>query len=158
VTRLVAWLWAGIVIGVSFVATPAKFRAGSLERPVALDVGRATFEALNRLEWALAATLVVLLAAQSRRGERAARRMVGAHAVVVAAVSAQALWLLPVLDERVASIIAGNEPGGGGWRLHGLYGLSEVAKLFALGLIGRWWRPAPPVGALAAGRPGLVEG
>jgi hypothetical protein len=161
VTRLVAWLWAGIVIGVSFVATPAKFGAASLERPVALDIGRATFRALSRLEWALAATLLVLLAAQARRGgETVSRRTVGAHAVVVTAVLAQTLWLLPVLDARVASIIAGNEPGGGGWPLHALYGLSEVAKLIALGLIGHWWRPAPPGDARLAGRavlPGRVN-
>jgi len=44
--RPLAWVWMGIVIGVSFLATPVKFTADSLTRPVALDVGRATFHAL----------------------------------------------------------------------------------------------------------------
>ena len=41
---LLAWLWAGLVLGVSFVATPVKFLAPSLSLADALAVGRVTFE------------------------------------------------------------------------------------------------------------------
>jgi hypothetical protein len=59
--RPLAWVWMGIVIGVSFLATPIKFTADSLTRPVALDVGRATFNALGYLELALTVTLAALI-------------------------------------------------------------------------------------------------
>ncbi len=55
-----ALLWIGLLIGVSFLATPAKFLAASLTLPVALDVGRHTFAIFNRVEWLLAATFLVL--------------------------------------------------------------------------------------------------
>jgi hypothetical protein len=32
-------LWAGVLIGVSFLAAPAKFNAATLTLPVAMDVG-----------------------------------------------------------------------------------------------------------------------
>ena len=48
---ILATFWAGIVIGVSFIATIAKFDAPSLTLPVALDVGRHTFAPLARIEW-----------------------------------------------------------------------------------------------------------
>ena len=48
--RFIAYVWLGLVLGVSFLATPVKFRAKSLTRPVALDVGRTTFHAFGKLE------------------------------------------------------------------------------------------------------------
>ena len=37
------FIWAGAVLGHSFIATPAKFRAPNLEKKQALEVGKATF-------------------------------------------------------------------------------------------------------------------
>ena len=58
--RFIAYVWLGLVLGVSFLATPIKFRAKSLTRPVALDVGRTTFHAFGKLEWLLSVALVVI--------------------------------------------------------------------------------------------------
>ena len=49
-----ALFWAGFLAGVSFLATPIKFTAPRLALPVALDVGRVTFAALNKVEIAAA--------------------------------------------------------------------------------------------------------
>lgn len=38
-TACVALFWAGMLAGVSFLATPVKFEAASLSLPVALEVG-----------------------------------------------------------------------------------------------------------------------
>ncbi len=54
-------LWIGLLIGASFLATPAKFLAPSLSRAAALDVGRHTFAIFNKVEWLPAATLFVVL-------------------------------------------------------------------------------------------------
>ena len=47
-------LWAGVLIGVSVLAAPAKFGAPGLTLPVAMAVGREEFGALNLSEIALA--------------------------------------------------------------------------------------------------------
>lgn len=41
-TTAILFIWAGLLIGVSFVAKPAKFLAPSLALAQALDVGRWT--------------------------------------------------------------------------------------------------------------------
>ncbi len=50
VAKTVSLLWAGAVVGISFIATPAKFLAESLDRPTALDVGRTTFHVFGLIE------------------------------------------------------------------------------------------------------------
>jgi hypothetical protein len=93
-------LWAGILIGVSLLAAPAKFNAATLTLPVAMDVGRQEFGALNRAEIVLAA-LALALAACAR-----ARRTIWLGLAIAAGVIAlQGLWLLPVLEARAEMII-----------------------------------------------------
>lgn len=47
---LVVPIWVGMLLGVSFLATLAKFVAPSLTLPVALDVDRRTFGDFNPIE------------------------------------------------------------------------------------------------------------
>ncbi|MEZ5246023.1 MAG: DUF4149 domain-containing protein [Acidimicrobiales bacterium] len=148
--RLLAWVWMGIVIGVSFLATPVKFTADSLTRPVALDVGRATFHALAYLEWTLVACLAIVLWQAVGAGRRPSERALVAAGVVTVIVVLQSAWLIPALDERVASIIAGTEPPPS--HLHTLYGIAEVTKVAALGLLGTW-TPLPVRPAVSAKLP-----
>lgn len=121
-------LWIGILLGVSFLATPAKFLAPSLSLPVALDVGRQTFAVLSRVEWGLALVVLMLLP-----GLRKPAALAGAG-VAIAVVMVETLWLLPVLDDRVGQIIAGGQPPAS--KLHAIYIGLEIAKLFALSVIG----------------------
>ena len=139
--RPLALVWMGIVIGVSFLATPVKFTADSLTRPVALDVGRATFHALAYLEWVLAGLLAGLIWRTATHQQSIGRRALTAAAVVAVAVVVQSAWLQPELDERVASIIAGIEPPPS--HLHTVYGIVEVTKVVALGLLAAWADPQP---------------
>ncbi len=98
---LMATLWLGVLIGVSFLATPVKFQAPSLDLPTALDVGRVTFALASKVEWGLWGLLV----ATSAWGRvRMGWLLVGLLGAILAA---QGFWLLPILDERVAQIIAG---------------------------------------------------
>jgi hypothetical protein len=132
-------LWAGVLIGVSFLAAPAKFGASGLSLPVAMEIGRREFGALNLTEIALAlATLA--LAAYVRPG-RAIWLGLGLAALIVVL---QWFWLLPVLDARAELIIQGDTPEPAPW--HSLYIGAEVLKLLAL-LIAGWltlWRPRSP--------------
>jgi hypothetical protein len=95
-------VWAGIVIGVSFIATIAKFAAPSLTRPVALDVGAHTFAMLARIEWGLAALLALIILAAGITRLRAILFI-----LIAAILAAAAIWLYPQLATRTALVIAG---------------------------------------------------
>jgi Domain of unknown function (DUF4149) len=128
-------LWAGVLIGVSFLAAPAKFGAPGLSLPLAMEIGRREFGALNLTEIALA--LVSLALAAYVRPERAIWLSLGLAALIV---FLQWLWLLPVLDARAELIIQGGTPEPAPW--HALYISAEILKLLALLVVG-WltlWR------------------
>jgi hypothetical protein len=102
VLSLLTALWAGAIIGLSFIATPVKFQAPHLTMPVALEIGRYTFRLFSNVELGfLTATVIAALFARPRR----------ATVVMLAMVAIQLLlerwWLLPELDARVAQILAG---------------------------------------------------
>jgi hypothetical protein len=124
-TILVPMLWVGVLLGVSCIATPVKFRAPSLTRPVALEVGRVTFQLFSRIEWVFAALLLGIDAAAG--GEVWRLPLAGTVAGLVALQSA---WLLPVLNRRVGVLVAGGilTPS----HAHRLYAAAEGAKLLAL--------------------------
>lgn len=121
-----AIFWLGLLIGVSFLATPVKFQAPSLTLPVALDVGRATFALLARTEWLLCA----LLGAGAILAHRTRVVPATGVALLAAILALQALWLLPILDARVAQIMAGAWMPSAGY--HRLYVAAEIAKALLL--------------------------
>ncbi len=123
-------IWAGLVIGVAFLATPAKFLAQSLSLSVALEVGRHTFGVYNSVELVIVVGLLIVGAAARQRG-RWYLNLLGPAAVVVL----QGLWLIPALDLRVSMIQAGQAPSS----LHTAYIAVEALKvlwLLAVGLGG----------------------
>jgi hypothetical protein len=121
----VSLLWAGMVMGISFLEAPVKFRAPSLTRPVALDVGRHVFGALGKVELVWAAVGVGLM---SRTPFPTFSILAFGLAALI--VLAQAFWLRPVLDRRVLLILDGNEPESGPF--HSLYIVLEFVKLASL--------------------------
>lgn len=120
-----AMLWIGLLLGVSFLATPAKFLAPSLSLAVALDVGRQTFGVFNKVEWALAILLLALVLAGPK-----ARLSIAGAVVLAVMVVVETLWLLPVLDQRVGLIIAGQQPPESS--LHVVYIVLQIVKLAVL--------------------------
>ena len=115
-------LWLGLLVGVSFIATPAKFSAVSLSLPVALDVRRATFSVFNKIEWLMLAALatVVVLSGSSRVPS-------AATALLTTVLLLQSAWLLPVLSQRIAAIIAGNYLPASS--VHLLYIAADLVKI-----------------------------
>jgi hypothetical protein len=123
VPSFIALIWLGIVIGVSFIATPLKFAAPSLDLPTALEVGRVTFRLLARVEWFLAATLC---AAVWLGRVRPPRSLWLAFAVLVI----EAAWLMPALGARSDAIRAGAAVAPSS--LHTLFIVAEMGKCAAL--------------------------
>ena len=126
---LLAWLWAGLVLGVSFVATPVKFLAPSLSLADALAVGRVTFAALQWIECVVVVALAVLVWITTPR--RRALVLLGA---IVAILVCQYVWMLPILDARVQAIVDGQQlpPSF----LHWIYTALEFVKVALLVVIG----------------------
>jgi hypothetical protein len=130
-----ALLWCGLVIGVSFIATPAKFQADSLTLPVALDVGRSTFAWSHAVQLVLAA--VALLGGGPDRLRLGRRMSTGAGRLMLVAIGAlvvQQFVLLPLLDARVAAVIAGTPSSSSSPHL--FYVGLEVLKVVVLGWAG----------------------
>lgn len=118
-------VWAGIVTGVSLLATPVKFQAQSLSMPVALEIGRYTFRLLGHVE--LCFWIATVIAACIARARRPTLILLG---LVTLEVVLQRYWLLPALDNRVSQILAGGPVSfvTGHW----VYAFLEVAKVILL--------------------------
>lgn len=125
---ILAVLWLGLLIGVSFIATPVKFTAPTLTLPVALDVGLVTFALFSKIEWAIATLLIVnVFVARPSRIVEVAILLAGLIVLF------QALYLLPVLDERIAAVVAGSpQPSS---VHHEIYVWLEAAKVLLLATI-----------------------
>ncbi|AKH98804.1 protein of unknown function (DUF4149) [Hoeflea sp. IMCC20628] len=121
ITAFIAITWLGMLLGVSFIATPVKFQAPSLSLPVALEIGRVTFSLFSKIEWATAALLIL-------SGLACKRRILSLLfcAGLAAILTAETSWLLPILDIRVEAIISGT-PTPADWH-HFLYVGLEMIK------------------------------
>jgi hypothetical protein len=135
-------LWAGLLIGVCFIATPAMFRAQSLTLPVALDVGRTTFARWNAIEWLLLGIMVLAMVFT-----RPSAFAVASAGVLDILFLIQSMILLPALNKRVATIIAGKKPAPASDRL--LYITIDALKLCILAAV--VWKQA---GRIMAALPG----
>ncbi len=125
----VAFTWLGMTAGVSLLATPIRFTAGTITRPVALDVGRVVFAALNKAEFV--ALIIVLVSI--RVSGRARELWIPVFALALILI-AQGAWLIPELAARTDMVIAGTEPPPS--ITHAAYSILEVTKLVLLAFTG----------------------
>ncbi|NQV86188.1 MAG: hypothetical protein HQ492_03840 [Woeseiaceae bacterium] len=87
------------------IATPVRFTAQTITRPIALDVGRVVFAALNKAELVALVLLLIVV----RTSGRAAKYWAFCG-ILTLIVIAQSVWLTPELAERTQMIIGGIEP------------------------------------------------
>lgn len=139
-------LWAGLSIGVAFLATPAKFLAPSLTLPVALDVGQHTFRVYNGAELMLLGVVLVM-----GIWSRSRKRWYLAALLPTVVVLLQTLWLIPALDLRVMAIHAGQSPLPPS-NLHTAYVGAEVVKVLWLLCQGFALAPLSAIGAARSWR------
>lgn len=126
---LLPLVWAGMILGISFLEAPVKFTAPSLTFEVGLDMGRHVFGVFNKIEMILGLLLLALLIT-----EKNSLRFVLICLVPLVLLGLQSFWLLPVLDERVLIIINGGIPQG--HSPHQWYVIIELVKLIFLLTIG----------------------
>lgn len=125
----VCFLWTGITVGVSLIATPVRFTAPSITRAIALDVGRVVFAALNKAELALLVVLLLVVRVSGRT-----RQWWGVCVLLTLIVIAQGVWLIPELAARTELIMAGVEPPRS--YAHAIYSTLELTKIGLLLFLG----------------------
>lgn len=118
-------LWLGMVLAISFLEAPLKFRAPGITVPLGLGIGRLVFRALNITETVLAALLIVATVVVAPGG--AVRILLG---VTVAILAIQLLVVRPLLTRRSDSVLAGAELPRS--RAHYWYIGLEAAKVVTL--------------------------
>ncbi len=125
----VCFIWFGMTAGISLLATPVRFTAPSITRPVALDVGQVVFAALNKAELIALVTLLIVVRLSGK-----ARELWAQCSLLVLILLAQSIWLLPQLAARSQQIVAGIEPPPS--MLHASYSVLELIKLLMLLYLG----------------------
>jgi len=119
------FVWLGMVLAISFIETPLKFRAPGVTLQIGLGIGRLVFRALNACELALAAIVVACFAITPPTTGIAA-----ATGVAVVTLLAQVLAVRPRLTRRSDTVLAGGE--GPRSRAHWAYVGLEIVKVIAL--------------------------
>ena len=121
--------WLGMVLGISFLEAPLKFRAPGVTLQLGLGIGWLVFRALNSVEVVLAVTVAVALVAGSP-----ARATVAAYVVTAAALVVQLLVVRPRLGRRSDAVLAGADAPRS--RAHLGYVALELVKVVALVVTG----------------------
>lgn len=121
--------WLGMVLAISFLEAPLKFRAPGVTVALGLGIGRLVFRALNLVEAVLAVAVAVAVATGSPTSPVTALTV-----VVVALLAAQLAAVRPVLNRRSDRILAGEEAPRS--RAHFVYIALELLKVIALVVLG----------------------
>ncbi|MFF2084534.1 hypothetical protein ACFVVM_12195 [Nocardia sp. NPDC058176] len=117
--------WLGMVLAISFLEAPLKFRAPGVTVPIGLGIGRLVFRALNGAEILLAAVILVAVVVDAP-GTAATTAL----AVAVVALAAQLVGVRPRLTRRSDAVLAGLDAPRS--HSHYVYIALEVGKVAAL--------------------------
>jgi hypothetical protein len=129
VAAALTFVWLGMVLAISFLEAPLKFRAPGVTLPLGLGIGRLVFRALNSCEAVLALAVIIAVAAGSP--PTAVAVLTAAVAVLLAI---QLGAIRPRLTRRSNRVLAGdNLPRS---HEHLYYVALEIAKVIALIALG----------------------
>jgi hypothetical protein len=129
VSTATVFVWLGMVLAISFVEAPLKFRAPGVSVQIGLGIGRLVFRALNTAEVVFALVLVVAACVGRVPGGA-----ITAGAVSVALLLAQLALVRPRLNRRSDLVLAGEDAPRS--NAHHAYIALELAKVIALVVTG----------------------
>ena len=119
------FIWLGMVLAISFLEAPLKFRAPNVTLQVGLGIGRLVFRALNTVEVVFALVIgAIVVSGPSRTG------VAVAIAVAVVALGIQLVAVRPALTRRADKVLAGSD--GPRSRAHYAYVALETVKVIGL--------------------------
>lgn len=120
------FLWVGFVGAISFMEAWLKFQAPGITLELGLGIGSLVFTALNRVELVLALLLIVSTLGNLPRSPKQWVWLT----IPIAILLLDTVWLLPSLNTRASSIMAGVPLEKS--NLHFFYVGFEVLKIVAL--------------------------
>ena len=123
------FVWLGMVLAISFLEAPLKFRAPGVTTVIGLGIGRLVFRALNVAELVLAVLVIVGVVLAGVPTAPAATATVLVLLLIV-----QLALVRPVLNRRSDRVLAGEDPPRS--RAHLAYIALEGAKVVALIVLG----------------------
>lgn len=128
------FVWLGMVLAISFLEAPLKFRAPGVTLQIGLGIGRMVFRALNACEAVLAVVVLVGVIVGTP-----GRSAIVAFAVAVGALIIQLGVVRPALTRRSNQVLAAPE-GASSSRSRGHYAyvaleLIKVAALLVSGIV-----------------------
>ncbi|WP_199253636.1 hypothetical protein [Mycolicibacterium mengxianglii] len=123
------FVWLGMVLAISFLEAPLKFRAPGVTLALGLGIGRLVFRALNACEVVLAAVVLsaVLVSHQ-------AAPVLTASLATAAVLAIQLVFVRPALTRRSDQVLAGSD--GPRSHAHYVYVALEMVKVVALLIAG----------------------
>lgn len=121
----VTLVWLGMVLGISFLEAPLKFRAPNVTLQIGLGIGRLVFRALNTVEVVFAIVILAVVV----DGPMPMRIGI-AFAVAFAMLAIQLIAVRPRLTRRSDEVLAGLDAPRS--RAHYAYVGLEVVKAAAL--------------------------
>lgn len=121
----VTFVWLGMVLAISFLEAPLKFRAPNVTLQIGLGIGRLVFRALNTVEVVLAVVILAVVVA-----DPPAPGVIAVFVIAFAALALQLAAVRPRLNRRSDKVLAGlNAPRSRG---HYAYVGFELIKVIAL--------------------------
>jgi hypothetical protein len=122
------FVWLGMVLAISFLEAPLKFRAPGITIQLGLGIGRLVFRALNASELALAVLVVVALVIGTP-----GVGIIAATLVAIGALLVQVIGVRPYLTRRSDAVLAdASQAEAGRSNAHYAYVGFEVVKVVAL--------------------------
>ena len=125
----ISLVWLGMIVGISFLGAPFGFMVPGPTFEIGLDIGRRIFGFFNKVEWAMAITMAILIVIVRQKD----RRLISLG-VVWLILAIQTFLLLPILFDRVALVLKGQTPPSS--PAHPIYVLLEILKAVALAVYG----------------------
>ncbi|CAL2068717.1 MULTISPECIES: hypothetical protein [Streptomyces] len=130
VATAITFVWLGMVLAISFLEAPLKFRAPGVTVPVGLGIGRLVFRALNTVEAVFAVVVIVAVAVGA-----APAWIIGPTAAAAVLLLAQLAAVRPYLNRRSDRVLAGEKlPRSRSHLWYVALELLKVAALLALGI------------------------
>jgi hypothetical protein len=122
------FIWLGMVLAISFLEAPLKFRAPGVTVQLGLGIGRLVFRALNTCEAVLASVVVIALVIG-----RPSTGVIAAALVAIGALLIQVGLVRPALTRRSDAVLADpSQAATGRSHAHYVYVVFEVVKVVAL--------------------------
>ena len=119
------FVWLGMVLAISFLEAPLKFRAPGVTLQIGLGIGRLVFRALNSVEVLIAVGIAVALGFS-----HPCPGIIAAFAIAFVALIAQLVGVRPRLTRRSDAVLAGTN--GPRSHAHYAYVALESVKVVAL--------------------------